>query len=64
MAAARTQSNNVKTHGGDNGADRKDAVTTPGGTTIAALGVLESSGIRGALMDAVRAAADHAKEMG
>ncbi len=42
----------------------KDAVTTPGGTTIAALGVLESSGIRGALMDAVRAAVDRAKEMG
>ncbi len=42
----------------------KDAVTTPGGTTIAALGVLESAGIRGTLMDAVRAAAERSKEMG
>ncbi len=42
----------------------KDAVTTPGGTTIAAIGVLESSGVRGALMDAVKAAQERAKEMG
>lgn len=42
----------------------KDAVTTPGGTTIAALGVLESSGVRGALMDAVKAAQERAREMG
>lgn len=42
----------------------KDAVTTPGGTTIAALGVLESAGLRGTLMDAVRAAAERSKEMG
>ena len=41
----------------------KDAVTTPGGTTIAALGVLESGGLRGVLMDAVQAAADRSKEM-
>ena len=41
----------------------KDAVTTPGGTTIAALGVLESAGLRGTLMDAVRAAADRSREM-
>ncbi len=42
----------------------KDAVTTPGGTTIAALGVLESGGLRGTLMDAVRVAAERSKEMG
>ncbi|MBC8142302.1 MAG: pyrroline-5-carboxylate reductase [Armatimonadetes bacterium] len=42
----------------------KDAVTTPGGTTIAALGVLESAGLRGTLMDAVQAAADRSKAMG
>jgi pyrroline-5-carboxylate reductase len=42
----------------------KDAVTTPGGTTIAALGVLESAGIRGTLMDAVKAAQERAREMG
>jgi len=41
----------------------KDAVTTPGGTTIAALGVLESAGLRGTLMDAVQAAADRSKTM-
>jgi len=41
----------------------KDAVTTPGGTTIAALGVLESAGLRGTLMEAVRAAAERSKQM-
>lgn len=41
----------------------KDAVTTPGGTTIAALGILESAGLRGTLMDAVQAAADRSKAM-
>ena len=49
---------------GQHPAALKDAVTTPGGTTMAALGVLESSGVRGALMDAVRAAADRSKELG
>ncbi|MBC8102530.1 MAG: pyrroline-5-carboxylate reductase [Cytophagales bacterium] len=42
----------------------KDAVTTPGGTTIAALHVLEKAGIRGTLMDAVLAAQQRAREMG
>ena len=41
----------------------KDAVTTPGGTTIAALDVLESAGIRGTLIAAVRAAHDRARDM-
>lgn len=41
----------------------KDAVTTPGGTTIAALDVLETAGIRGTLIAAVRAAHDRAREM-
>jgi len=39
-------------------------VTTPGGTTIAGLAVLERAGLRGTLMAAVRAAAERAKEMG
>lgn len=34
----------------------KDAVASPGGTTIAALGILERRGFRGALFDAVEAA--------
>ena len=44
-------------------AQLKDNVTTPGGTTIAALHVLERSGIRAALMDAVQAAAERSREL-
>jgi pyrroline-5-carboxylate reductase len=42
----------------------KDAVTTPGGTTITGLAVLEQAGVRGALIEAVRAAAERARELG
>lgn len=42
----------------------KDAVTTPGGTTIAALEVLEVAGLRGSLIQAVIAARDRARELG
>jgi pyrroline-5-carboxylate reductase len=42
----------------------KDMVTSPGGTTIAGLHALESSGFRGAVMDAVSAAAARSKELG
>ena len=42
----------------------KDAVTSPGGTTIAGLHALESGGLRGTLMDAVQAATDRSKELG
>jgi pyrroline-5-carboxylate reductase len=42
----------------------KDLVTSPGGTTIAGLHALESSGFRGAVMDAVSAAAARSKELG
>lgn len=48
---------------GEHTAVLKDAVTTPGGTTIAALHVLEKAGIRGALIDAVLAAQQRAHEM-
>ncbi len=42
----------------------KDAVASPGGTTIAAISVLEQNGIRGALMAAVAASAKRSREMG
>ncbi|GAB4457278.1 MAG: pyrroline-5-carboxylate reductase [Armatimonadaceae bacterium] len=41
----------------------KDAVTTPGGTTIAALEVLETDGVRGSIIQAVLAARDRAQEL-
>ncbi len=42
----------------------KDAVTSPGGTTIAGLHELERGGLRGILMDAVEAATERAQELG
>ena len=41
----------------------KDMVTSPGGTTIEGLEVLEQDGFRGAVMDAIGAAIDKAKEL-
>lgn len=41
----------------------KDAVASPGGTTIAALGILERQGFRGALFDAVLAAAERSRAL-
>ena len=42
----------------------KDAVTSPGGTTIAGLHALENGGLRAALMNAVQAATERATELG
>jgi pyrroline-5-carboxylate reductase len=42
----------------------KDMVTSPGGTTIDGLQVLERAGVRGALIEAVRAAADKSRRLG
>jgi len=46
---------------GEHPAVLKDRVTTPGGTTIAALNVLEAGGLRGMMIDAVVAATERAK---
>jgi pyrroline-5-carboxylate reductase len=42
----------------------KDAVTTPGGTTMAGLAVLESAAFRGIVMEAVCAATERSAELG
>ena len=42
----------------------KDMVTSPGGTTIEGLHELEKAGVRGALMNAVRAASEKSKKLG
>ena len=42
----------------------KDAVCSPGGSTIQGVRVLEEKGLRGAVMDAVIAAYNKTKEMG
>jgi len=41
-----------------------DGVTSPGGTTIAALGQLEAGGVRSAFNEAVKAAVSRAEELG
>jgi pyrroline-5-carboxylate reductase len=42
----------------------KDMVTSPGGTTIEGLHELEEAGVRGALINAVRAATEKSKKLG
>jgi len=49
---------------GDHPGELKDAVTSPGGTTIAAIHELEAGGLRAALMNAVQASAERSAELG
>jgi len=42
----------------------KDMVTSPGGTTIDGLHELEKAGVRGALINAVKAATEKSKKLG
>lgn len=49
---------------GKHPAQLKDEVTSPGGTTIEGLSVLESKGVRGALIKTVEAATKRSKKLG
>jgi pyrroline-5-carboxylate reductase len=42
----------------------RDAVTSPAGTTIAAIRELEKHGVRAAFLAAIEAARDRARELG
>lgn len=49
---------------GKHPAELRDAVTSPGGTTIAGIAELEKSGLRAALFNAVEAATNRSKQQG
>jgi pyrroline-5-carboxylate reductase len=48
---------------GEHPALLREKVTSPGGTTIAALHVMENGRFRGVIMDAVEAASQRSKEL-
>ncbi len=50
--------------GGEEPAVLRERVTSPGGTTEAALNVLAARGVAGAMIEAVRAAAERSRELG
>jgi len=50
--------------GGDHPVLLRERVSSPGGTTVAALAELDRRGVRGALIDAARAARDRSRELG
>jgi pyrroline-5-carboxylate reductase len=45
-------------------AELRAMVTSPGGTTLAGLKVLEAAGFNGILMDTIEAACERSKELG
>ncbi|WP_101833418.1 pyrroline-5-carboxylate reductase [Frankia canadensis] len=49
---------------GEHPAILREAVTSPGGTTVAALRELDRHGVRAALLDALEAASDRSRELG
>ena len=54
----------MATQQGKHPAVLRNAVESPGGTTIAGTAALETGGFRGAVITAVTAATDRAKELG
>ncbi len=49
---------------GKHPAELKDMITSPGGTTIRGLSIMEAAGVRGSLMQAVEAATLRSRELG
>jgi pyrroline-5-carboxylate reductase len=49
---------------GEHPVQLREAVTSPGGTTIAAIRELERHGVRAALIAAIEAAADRSEQLG